>query len=147
MNEKTKTYFRKSGAIIIRNNNGITEILLEYRAREYLKDWTFPKGGIDAGETPEETVKREIREETGLEIELLGGLSAIYYQNKHDGNVKQYMFLAKPLTQNLAAEFKGDKVEWVPLDQASKRLSYQNLKDYLEEIKSKLDRDISFSKP
>lgn len=135
MNKAGKTYFEKAGAIIVRGNKGTTEILLEYRAREYLKDWTFPKGGIDAGETPEETVKRELLEETSLEVELLGKLPTIYYHNVHDGDVKQYMFLAKPLTQDLQPEFKGDKVEWVPLDKVSERLSYQNLKDYFEKIK------------
>lgn len=139
MNEKTKTYFEKAGAIIVHDNKGKTEILLEYREREYLRDWSFPKGGVEKGETAEETTKREIREETGLEIEIIKPLPEILYHNSHDGNVRVRMFLARPTTESLRAEFEHDKVEWVPLGEVSERLTYQNLKDYLEVIRSELN--------
>lgn len=32
--------------------------------------WTFPKGGADPGETPEEAALREVREETGYEARI-----------------------------------------------------------------------------
>jgi 8-oxo-dGTP diphosphatase len=33
-------------------------------------EWHFPGGHIDQGEEPEEAVKREIKQETGLEVEV-----------------------------------------------------------------------------
>lgn len=145
--EEVKRYFEKAGAIIVRDNGGVQEILLEYRGREDLKDWTFPKGGIEEGETPEETAKREIMEETGLEVEIIKTLPDSYYHAGRYGEAKTYMFLAKPTGGKIKPEFDRDKVEWVPIDKASERLSYQNLKDYFESVKDDLNvKETSYGK-
>ena len=40
-------------------------------------DWFFPKGGVEAGEAPEDAARREIEEETGLtELEYLDDLGS-----------------------------------------------------------------------
>jgi ADP-ribose pyrophosphatase YjhB (NUDIX family) len=40
--------------------------------------WTFPKGKGESGEGPEETALREVREETGVEAEIVGHLAKAY---------------------------------------------------------------------
>jgi len=52
----------RASAIIIRDNR----ILLIHRRKEGREYWVFPGGGIEEGETGEETVLREVKEETGL---------------------------------------------------------------------------------
>jgi 8-oxo-dGTP pyrophosphatase MutT (NUDIX family) len=54
----------KSGAIILSNDS--TKILLVYRGKE--ADWSFPKGHIEENEIPVDAMKREVKEETGLEV-------------------------------------------------------------------------------
>src|SRR5437588_636015 len=44
--------------------------------------WQLPKGWIDEGETPERTAVREVREEAGIDAELVGQLDSIKYRYK-----------------------------------------------------------------
>ena len=59
------------GALIFQRGN----ILLAERGKEPLKGyWSLPGGMLETGETLEEGVTREVREETGLEVKPLGVL-------------------------------------------------------------------------
>jgi 8-oxo-dGTP diphosphatase len=53
--------------------NGRGDVLLIRRAKEPRKgQWSLPGGKLEFGETLIEGVRREVREETGLEVEILG---------------------------------------------------------------------------
>jgi len=54
----------RASAIIIRDN----KILLVHRKKDGREYWVFPGGGIEDYEKPEETVKREVFEETNLKV-------------------------------------------------------------------------------
>lgn len=58
-------------AAVIWNDRG--EVLLIRRTKEPRKgQWSLPGGKVEFGESIEDALRREIREETGLEIALLG---------------------------------------------------------------------------
>ncbi|MFC4535274.1 NUDIX domain-containing protein [Sphaerisporangium dianthi] len=46
------------------------------KARNEPGTWEFPGGGVELGEALESAIKREIREEYGMEVELTGTLGA-----------------------------------------------------------------------
>src|SRR5204862_335173 len=64
---------RAAGGIVTREGR----VLLVHRPR--YDDWTFPKGKAEDGESDEDCALREVREETGLDCELLDELSSTAY--------------------------------------------------------------------
>ena len=65
----TQQSFTVSAAAIITNPKGEV-LLLNHLLRPY-SGWGLPGGFLNASEQPEEAIRRELREETGLELENL----------------------------------------------------------------------------
>lgn len=93
-------------------------ILLQRRADS--GDWSAPGGTMDIGESLPEAVVREVREETGLDVEITG-LLGIYTDPRHviaygDGEVRQEFvvaFTARVLGGELRASDESTEVRWV----------------------------------
>jgi mutator protein MutT len=73
------TVYRVSAKAIIKNDRGEVLVVKEIHGGHIIQDkqrWELPGGGIDHGETIEEALRRELKEELGVEadfsIELLG---------------------------------------------------------------------------
>ena len=56
--------FRPNVAAVILNQQG-DKILMFHRVDRRRKGWQFPQGGVDAGETEEQAILRELKEEIG----------------------------------------------------------------------------------
>ena len=68
----TRRSAMSAGGLVIRGVGGRPEIVIGRRRRE--RDgfvWSLPKGTPEEGETQEQTALREVREETGLEVQIL----------------------------------------------------------------------------
>jgi ADP-ribose pyrophosphatase YjhB (NUDIX family) len=90
--------------------------------------WSLPKGHIEAGETAEEAALREVREETGIDGEILGELGTIDFWFVADGRrihktVRHY--LMRRVSGELSdSDIEVDEVAWVPLPEIRGQLAY-----------------------
>lgn len=105
-------------AVIVRNG----EILLVKRGTEPSKGkWSVPGGCIEWGETLSDALTREIREETGLEIEIvrLIGVSELIVDSEAAYHYVLIDYLARAVGGNLRPGSDAMDAQWVSVDQLS----------------------------
>ncbi len=94
--------------------------------------WSLAKGTPDAGETMEQTALREVREETGLEVEMQEPISSITYWFADRENAVRYhktvhFYLMAPVGGDVSLhDPEFDVVRWFPMDEALNILIYSN---------------------
>lgn len=96
-------------------------VLLVRRANEPFRgSWGLPGGAVELGETVVEALRREVREETGLEIEV-GPLVRYKDAIGRDPDSREIrhhyvvlFFLAYPVGGRLRAASDAAEVRWVP---------------------------------
>lgn len=117
----------KAGAIIVRSVDGKREVLLLFRGKQ--QDWSFPKGHLEPGESPEEAMMREVKEETNLDVEIIQKLPEMIYENSRE-TVQLKMFLTRYKQGDVKPENRQDRLEWIPLEKVYDVLTHANLKNY-----------------
>ncbi|MBO5997048.1 MAG: NUDIX domain-containing protein [Alphaproteobacteria bacterium] len=118
----------KAGAVIFSKENP-DKILVLYQEKH--DDFSLPKGHLEAGETLKECAVREIKEETGLDIEILAELGVNFYSNNTDGQVETTYYIARSLDDNAVHPEIGGSIYWLSIDQALEKISYENLRQLL----------------
>ncbi|KKS34687.1 MAG: hypothetical protein UU96_C0001G0042 [Parcubacteria group bacterium GW2011_GWC2_42_13] len=144
MKYKNMPIEKSSGAIIFRKDKGERLYLLLHYEWGH---WDFPKGHIEKGESLEETARREVKEETGIEdVEFVKGFKeTIKYfykiprtrissvRGKQGENIMKFVtfFLAKSKTKKIKlTEHIG--YEWLPYEKALEKLTFKTAKQILQ---------------
>jgi 8-oxo-dGTP pyrophosphatase MutT (NUDIX family) len=114
--------------------------LVAHRSARGSLQWTLPKGAREEGETVAETALREVREETGLEAELLGPLDTIdYWFVWAPERTRYHKFVHYFLMRFAGGDFSQrdhemEDAAWFEPDEARRRMAFANERKLLDLI-------------
>ncbi|HEY0306033.1 MAG TPA: NUDIX domain-containing protein [Longimicrobiales bacterium] len=118
----------QAGAIAVKRNGDVYQFLL-VTSKQTPRHWIFPKGQIEAGETPAEGALRELQEESGYEASIGAYVGAVEYESRRGPAHVEY-FLA--FATERSGEGDGRKHQWLPYEQARDVLSHDDSRRLLD---------------
>ena len=101
--------------------------------------WSFPEEGhVETAETEEETAKREIKEETGIDVYIDSGFrETVTYSPRKDAKKEVVYFVARARNYDYTPQLEEiSEIRWVGIGQAHNLLVYDNDKLIVNKAKS-----------
>ena len=128
---KTRDEVSAGGVVFRLRDGGVVDVVL---ILTHERRWQLPKGWIEDGESPEQTAVREVREEAGVDAEIVGPLGDIEYQyvstyDAEPARVRKrvHMFLLRYLSGT--TDDHDDEVvhaRWVEIVEAESLLAFKD---------------------
>ncbi len=98
--------------------------------------WGFPKGHVEDGENEIETARREMKEETGLDVKILFGFKdELTYFYKFKGKLHKKIvvfFIGIPNSTEVKLSREHDDYKWVKYEEAIKFITFENERKVLK---------------
>ncbi|MBM3908238.1 MAG: NUDIX hydrolase [Gemmatimonadetes bacterium] len=129
------------GVVFRRDANGPRFLLI----RDSYKNWGFPKGHIEAAETPDAAAVREVREETGLRaLSLRAPIEVVDWHFRFRGRLvhKICHFYLIEAEHGRARPLRREGItacRWLGFDEAMALVSYDNARAVLTRARSLLE--------
>jgi 8-oxo-dGTP pyrophosphatase MutT (NUDIX family) len=132
-----------AGGVVVRGDETIV-IVPRRRTADGRQVLALPKGHIDPGEDDAQAATREVREEAGVEAELVEKLGDVRYWYQRDGrriakNVAFFLFEYRsgdPADHDTEVEV----ARWMLLDEAVQSLSYKGEREMVERALARVRR-------
>ena len=110
--------------------------------------WQLPKGIVDPGETMQVTAVREVREEAGIETDLLDLIETVqyWYQRVQYGKRVRYhkyvhFFLLRYRAGDVAEhDHEVAESRWVSFDEALEMLAFKSERDVVEKARTMIEK-------
>lgn len=131
---------KSCGAIVFRKNKKSLDVLIIKHKNG--GHWSFPKGHVEDGETEHETARREVKEETGIDISFVPGFRETVTYSPKTGVMKDVVyFLAEALNSDYKRqEEEISQIKWISLGEVDKALTYNNDKGLIFSARTALKR-------
>ena len=109
--------------------------LIVKRAHEPRKgEWSLPGGLVELGETLVEAARREIREETGLDVEVGEVIEVFDRVHRIGGRIRYHFvivdYLCRPIGGSLQAGDDAEDVAWVARDE----IAHYGINDFATQV-------------
>jgi len=130
-----------AGGVAYRNQDGRVEVALISVGTD--NRWQLPKGLVDKGESTADASLREVREETGIDAEMIDRLDKVeyWYVSKEEGHpVRYHKFVYFYLMRYKSGDV-GDhddevnEARWVMIDDAIEMLAFKSEKKIMTQAK------------
>jgi len=117
-------------------------LLIKRSTRPFVGYWALPGGRMDPGETIDQTVIREVKEETGLDIKIISVIGEYIEKGVKDDIDYEYYptcFEVEPIGGELKKQDSEVKeMQLFPLDDLPNPLAFEHekmIKDYISHLK------------
>ncbi|MFH1771134.1 MAG: NUDIX hydrolase [archaeon] len=101
------------------------ELLIVKRSKQNSSrqgEWEFPGGKLEAGESPQEALERETKEETNLDVKATYPINIIFYNLNDKEQSTIMVFLCKLLSSEVVLSEEHDKFKWISLEKGKEML-------------------------
>ena len=136
----TKLQF-SAGGVAFRKQDGRIDVALISVGAD--NRWQLPKGLVDEGESTEQAAIREVREEAGIDTEIVTRIDKVeywYFWKENGQRIRYHKFIYFYLLRYKAGDVREHDHEvndarWVNIDDAIKMLAFDNEKKIMEKAK------------
>ena len=127
---------KSCGCIII---NDKEEVLLVHHNKGH---WDFPKGHVESGETEVETAKREVKEETNIDVEVNEEYRYSTKYSPKENVIKEVIyFLARNISDNKQAQLEEvSEVKWFSMEEAMSNITFDSSRNILIQLNKDLEK-------
>ena len=116
-----------AGGVVVRDGACVV-IVPTRRAANGARVLALPKGHPEPGESIEQAALREVREEAGVDCDVVGPLGDVRYWYQRDGirvaKVVRFFLLAYRAGDPADHDHEVEDARWMPLAQAAKALTH-----------------------
>jgi len=137
----TKTQISAGGVAFRKRKNQIEVALISVGDNNR---WQLPKGIVDKGESTEDAAVREVREEAGIDSDIVERIDKVeywYFWNEDDQRVRYHKFVYFYLLRYKSGDVRDhddevNEARWVEIGEAITLLAYSSEKKIVEKAKA-----------
>jgi 8-oxo-dGTP pyrophosphatase MutT (NUDIX family) len=131
---------RSAGGVVVKDGE-VLVVVPTRRAADGSKVLALPKGHLDGDETDEQAALREVREEGGVDADLVESLGDVRYHYRREGRLisKRVRFFLFHFRSGSPADHDQEieDARWLPIEQAIQQLTYPGERQMVQSALSK----------